>query len=148
MARMAEFKKNPKLETASCMLYSIEGFEGRSPVLIGRPATERNKPYFNEQCRRSEHLIRRKARLSAELVADNRNRDRELYPKFVLTGWKDVIDADGKLVVYSQAECEAFLRNGLDDDIFDDEVRAFFSNEANFRQQIDGGAAAGNSQTV
>jgi hypothetical protein len=116
------------------------------PKLVVRHAGESNKPYFNEMLRRAEQLQKRKARVSAELIRDHRDRDRDLFPKFVVSGWKDVNDAAGKPVTFTKEDCEAFLR-ALDDDTFD-ALREFCKDASNFRETVTGDVTAGNSQTA
>lgn len=116
------------------------------PKLIVRNAGESNKPYFNEMLRRAEQLQRRKAKVSAELVKEHRDRDRELFPKFVITGWKDVVDKNGAAVPFSQGDCQAFL-GALDDDTFD-MLREFCKDATNFREIMTGDLVSGNSATA
>lgn len=137
-------------DTAIFTLYGVElvGSDGqaRTPTLTVRHAGESNKPYFNEMLRRAEHLARRKAKVTVELIKDNRERDRDLYPQHVVIGWNDVVDASGHPVSFNKEDCKTFL-SSLPDDMFD-ELREFCREAQNFRETTDGGAAAGNSRTA
>lgn len=105
---------------------------GLQPTLIGRPATEINRAYFNAQLKLSAGQSRRirKKNVDVEMLAMLRRRDRELYPKHVITDWRGVVDSNGDPVAFSPEECADFLAV-LPDYIFD-EVRQFFSNNDNF----------------
>lgn len=129
-------------DTADYVFYAVNG----EPILVVKFAGESNKPYFNEVLRRADHYRQRKTKVNVEVLRDNRDRDRSLYPKHVVTGWKNVVDRDGKPVTFTQTDCEAFLR-ALPDDEFDG-LREFCRDAANFRDVADGGAIAGNSQTA
>lgn len=131
--------QSKKVDTAEFTFWDIVG----EPKLVVRHAGESNKPYFNEMLRQADHVAKRKLKLSVELVQQNRNRDRELYPMHVVVGWKDVKDAAGKIVPYSKDDCAAFLR-AIDDEQFD-ALREFCRDAANFRARADAEAAAGNS---
>lgn len=141
---MADFSKlkKTKLDSAEYTFWNIEG----EPVLIVRPAAESNKPYFNEVLRRADQLAKRKLKVTVELIKDNRDRDRDLYPKFVVIGWRNVNDANGTPVAFSREDCEAFLR-AIDDDEFD-ALREFCRDGASFRDLADGAGTAGNLPTA
>lgn len=51
----------------------------------------------------------RRGRVDANLLAENLRLDRELFPKYVITGWDGIQDSDGELVPYSQAACAELL---------------------------------------
>lgn len=120
---------------------------GVSPTLKVAPATEANKPYFNAQIRYTQKNLRsmRSGGMSGRTLEEMRELDRDLYPKYVIKGWRDVVDADGNDVQFSKSECEAFLSE-LPDWIFD-EVREFCSNPQNHVDAVDVEATAKNSQT-
>lgn len=134
--------KSKRLPTATMTMYNVVG----EPKLTGVYAGEANKRYFNEMLRRAEQLAKRKAKVSVELIKEQRDRDRELFPKFVLTAWSDVTDVNGVVIAFSATECEAFLK-ALDDEQFD-EVREFFKDVSNFREIMNPEIVAGNSQTA
>ena len=47
-------------------------------------------------------------------MADNLQIDRDLFPKYVITAWTDVRDADGNLVAFTPEDCSELL-NALPD---------------------------------
>jgi len=144
MPHMADFGhlKNSKKDVVTYTFWGVVG----EPKLLVRHAGESNKPFFNEKLRRAEHLQKRKAKVNVELIRDNRERDRELFPKYIITGWEDVFDAKGVPVTFSKDDCKSFL-DALDDDEFDG-LREFCGDAVNFRDIADGASAAGNSPTV
>lgn len=115
-------------KTAQFEFLAIEGI----PTLTVKPATEVNKPFYNNLLRRGKNAARvqRTRGMNADMVAQYRNEDRELYSKHVVTAWKGVKDKDGKEVPFSADECQAFL-TAIPDHIFDD-LREFVTNEGNF----------------
>jgi hypothetical protein len=143
---MADFGhiKSKRIETAEYVFHEIES--PKPFTLIVRPAGETNKKYYNEMLRRAEHLQKRKAKINVDMIIANRDKDRELFPEYVVVGWKNVLDKDGKEVVFSKEDCAAFLA-ALDDDMFDG-LRTFCSDASNFRATVDASAASGNSQTA
>lgn len=106
--------------------------DNRVPYLMVKPATEANKPFARAQLLRSNKRVRTNAGrgVSLENIMDTRDDDRQLYPKFVVEGWGDVYDTDGKPVDYSTKNCEDFLK-ALPDWIFDG-LRSFCTNPSNF----------------
>lgn len=141
---MADFThlKTSKIDNVEFTFYAVVG----EPTLLVKFAGESNKPYFNEMLKVAEKHRMRRAKLSLETIKTLRERDRELFPKYVVTGWRGVKDANGADVAFSREECEGFLR-ALDDDMFDD-LRKFCDDPSNFREEINVEAAAGNSQTA
>lgn len=134
--------KAAKKTTVEFTFWGVVG----EPKLVVKPAGEPNKPYFNEMLRRAEQLQKSKAKVSVELVQQHRERDRDLFPKYVIIGWVDVKDKDGVAVPYTQADCRAFL-DALDDDQFD-QLRDFCKDLSNFREVMSGEIVAGNSPTA
>lgn len=117
-----------KDKTARFPIHQIAG----APVLIVKPATEANKPYFNAVLKKSRRNVRalKAGAISQVMIAENREQDRCLFPKFVVVGWEGVADSKGKDAEFSPDNCEAFLR-ALPDWIFD-EVRNFAGDSVNF----------------
>lgn len=131
-------------DTAQFTFYRIQGM---TPVLTVKPATEANPDYMRAILRGSREQMRRMrgADLTPEMLKENREKDRQLFPRFVVMGWEGVLDASGEPVTFSQDACEAFLR-ALPDDIFN-ELRDFCSTPDNFRDTVgeeDVEAIAGN----
>lgn len=106
-------------------LYAIT-IEGKIPTLLVRPATEANKPYFNELLKRARSYARQMSAnaVTAETLAENRAEDRALYPQHVIAGWEDMPEK------FSQEECVDFLSH-LPDHIFDD-LRVYCGTAGNF----------------
>ncbi len=138
---MTDFSHLKELEvtaekTARYTLHQIT-VNGKSPTLIVAPATEANKPYFNRLLKRAGKSARqvRAGAISANMLDENREEDKELYPKFVVKGWEDMIDAKGADTTFSVSICAEFL-NALPAWLFDD-CRNFCGNPANFTDIMD-----------
>lgn len=103
---------------------------GKTPVLILASATSANKPYYNAFLKNIGGRVRavRSGVLNASMMDENRDLDRELYPRHVVKGWRDVSDASGKIAPFNQANCKNFM-DKLPDLVFD-EVRDFAANSA------------------
>lgn len=118
-------------------MYGITMPDGANPVLIGRYAGEANRPYYNEMLKRQMKTVSAKqaafkaGAVNPEMIGETRDMDRELFPKFVLTGWENVTDGSGKAVKFNADDCRGFLE-ALDNEDFDD-VRNFFGNRVNFK---------------
>jgi hypothetical protein len=102
------------------------------PVLIMKPGTEANKLYFNAILKRSRSSMAaiRRGTVTERQIAESREKDRQLFPKFVVVGWENVTDREGNQVPFTPDNCEQFLR-ALPDWIFDD-IRNFAADNANF----------------
>lgn len=86
-----------------------------------KPATEANVPYYNNLLRRAAARARRAARtdrITVEDAAANRSDDRDLYPRYVLSNWENVLDVDGKVVPFSADNVREFCAK-LPDWLFD-----------------------------
>jgi hypothetical protein len=128
-------------KTAKCTLYHVKG----EPFLVVRPATEANKPYFNAVLKRTRKNVRavQAGAISQAMIAENRDEDRELFPKHVIVDWGNVTDSAGEPVPFSPEACTQFIE-ALPDWLFD-EVRNFAGNSANFAGEvIDATGKAGN----
>ena len=117
--------------TTELTLHQID-VGGKSPTLIVAPATDANKPFFNAQLKRSGKSIQqiRAGRITAGMIEDNREEDRELYPRYVIKGWKDMVDAKGKAVEFSVDACTDFI-DSIPSWLFDD-IRNYCGNPQNF----------------
>ena len=144
---MAKFSHLQGLQLADTKEFELHqiSVNGVSPVLVVKPSTESNKPFFNKVLQRMGKSARmlRSGKITPAMSAENRKDDRELFPKHVIVGWSNVLDTDGTIVPYSQEECANFL-NALPDWIFD-ELRAFCNDPANFSETVDVEVAAKNS---
>jgi len=119
-------------KTAEYSLFQISG----EPTLILKPATEANKGYFNSVLRRSRRNLRavKSGAISQKMIKENRDEDKELYPKHIITGWVDIKDSSGEDVLFSPDNCADFLEV-LPDWIFDD-IRNFAGSSENFSEEI------------
>jgi hypothetical protein len=117
-------------KTARFTVYQIQG----EPVLILKPANEANKPYFNAVLKRSRRNVRaiQAGHVNQVMIAETREKDRELFSKFVIVGWENVQDVNGEQVPFSSAACEEFLR-ALPNWLFD-EIRNFAGMSLNFTE--------------
>jgi len=115
--------------TAKYTFYEIEG----EPCLEVKPTTEINKGYLNAVLRKGRRTLMRmrNTKMSTDMLKQNRDQDRELYPEHVVVGWPTPPkDSDGKDVPFSKEACEAFLK-ALPDFLFDD-LRIFCGSSSNF----------------
>lgn len=121
---------------ATYTMFHITMPNGKNPVITGRIAGEKNLNYFNQVLKRTAKRAKaiQAGAMSQAMLAENRDEDRMLFPKYVITGW-EVVDAQGKEVAFSPSECSDFL-NALPDHVFDD-LRNFFASPNNFAQDID-----------
>ena len=117
--------------------YPIIEIQGEfTPTLKIKPATQSNSPYFNAILRKSKSKIGsiQSGNVNINMLDENRNEDRKLFPKHVITGWEDVTDSSGKPVPFSFANCNDFVK-ALPDWIFD-KIRNFAATSENFVEVI------------
>lgn len=102
------------------------------PVLECAPATEANSGYFNAVLRGSSKSMRRmrRGKIDAKTLRENRAQDRALFPKYVVKGWRNVNDASGQPVEFSEEACAAYLV-ALPNWVFDD-FRTWAGDPENF----------------
>lgn len=107
---------------------------GVSPTLIVGPATEANKPFFNAQLKNSGKNVKQiqAGRVTASMLENNRNEDRELYPKYIIKDWKNMLNSEGQQLKFSTADCIDFI-DSIPDWLFDD-IRVYCGNPQNFIQ--------------
>lgn len=148
---MADFSHLKKLDVVATSVaeyvFHQVTVNGKTPVLVVAPATEANKPYFNALLKRSSKTARqvRSGNINTGLIEDNRDEDRDLYPKHIVKEWRDVVDAKGKDTKFSASDCADFLTalpNWVLDDFF-----AFCRDPANFAELLDVKIKAGNSSS-
>lgn len=135
--------KAGRRETAEFPFFEYEG----DPTLVVKFAGESNKVYFNQVLKKMEEWNRRKRKLDAKYLSDMRDLDRELFPQYVVVGWKNVTDPSGKEIPFTQENCADYLKNVLDDDQFES-LRSYAKDASNFREFVDGGSTAGNSPSA
>lgn len=106
-------------------------------ILIVRPATEANKDYFNKVLKKSRKRLNaaKRGNVDAAVLAESRDEDRELYPKYVVVDWRDVYDKDGEPVEFSVDNCRDLLKQ-MPPWMFD-ELREFASEISNFIDVMD-----------
>ncbi len=109
--------------------YQITGLDGGPIVLEVAPAGEPNKPYFTALTRYAMKNQRR-MRGNPNIIDDTRKLDRELYPQFVVKGWRNVPDTAGNEVPFSAKRAAEFLAL-LPAQIFDD-LREFCADLDNY----------------
>jgi len=86
--------------------YEIEEIQvnGVSPVLIVKPANESNAKYINAMLA-SQTGNRKNKKINAARLKEVLDMDRELYPLYVIDGWKNVVDEKGTEVQFSVEDC-------------------------------------------
>lgn len=114
-----------------------------------KPASEANKPYFNallKQSAKRARAVARGAAITADVLSKNRDEDRVLYSEYVVKGWEGIVDAQNKLVPFSNEDCVEFLK-ALPDWLFD-RIRNHASAPENYVEfgdvQAEGSELAGN----
>ena len=136
MAKFGNLKQfDPRGRTATMtMPIALTKPDGKrvTPKLIGRYAGDTNPAWQNALTKHNAKTgIIRKIQAGASGIEEIAiERDVELYPKHIITGWEDVIDEDGNPVSFSEKECREFLQ-ALPRWVFTD-VRIWFSSAANF----------------
>lgn len=110
---------------------------GGEPTLSVRHAGQENRDFFNAALKKSKQAARRLrgrqgAAPSHEDIERARREDAALFAKHIVTGWEDVLDADGEAVEFSEEVCLEFLL-AIPSDMFT-ELRAFCLDINNFRE--------------
>lgn len=131
------------VKVTDAVWFKLPAIEGE-PEFLCHPAQEVNKPYFNAVLRESRKHARalQKGNMTVEMIEENRERDRRLFPVHVIKDWKRVKDDKGKDVPFSKEECEAFLK-ALPDWLFD-ELREAAQATNNYVEVGDSGQLAKN----
>lgn len=131
-----------KIDPAMTSPYTIEEIVGR-PVLHLLHAGRSNHGYFNARLRSAKAAAKKtkgKGRAAIEAAAEEEayglERDREMFPKYVVTGWERVVDDDGADVPFSVESCAEFIE-ALPDDIFEG-ARLHAMATSNYRETSDG----------
>lgn len=120
-------------ETTELTLYAIKG----EPVITVAPATQANSQYFNAILRQSGKQVRELkagAPINTATLDRNRDEDRALFPKYVVKGWKGVMDADDTEVPFTEGNVRDFLE-AIPDWLMD-EIRTFASETRNFLEDV------------
>ena len=111
--------------------------------LTGRIAGEANPLYYNEVLKTAGTTAKQAKRtgtITASQIQEARDRDIELFPKFVLTGWSYIDeqgseqigppDSNGTFVAFTPEACSGLLK-ALDNEVVDF-VRQEFASTVNF----------------
>ena len=121
--------------TADYELVEVPG----NPIFTMVHAGESNRGYYNSIVTQSAKQQRktRSGHVDEDLVPENREHDRYLFPMFVIQGWdkKPPVDAQGKPLEFNHKNCSAYI-NRLPDYIFDP-MRAFAAFAPNFIESAD-----------
>lgn len=124
-------------QIAKCVIHGITLPNGKNPVLYGKFAGEGNPPFHSAQLKRQTkrstaiQAALKSGVITPEMVKQGREDSYVLFPQFVLTDW-EVVDGKSKGVKFNAADCEKFLR-AIPTQVFDEEVKAFFEDYTNFR---------------
>jgi hypothetical protein len=100
-------------------------------VLLLKHAGESNRGYNNALIKNNAQTgLARKAMTGrgGDIALE---RDLELYPQHVITGWENIPDQNWNAVPYSREDCADFVQNGLQRWIFN-ELRLFAVQAVNF----------------
>ncbi|RLE25520.1 MAG: hypothetical protein DRJ50_02770 [Actinobacteria bacterium] len=109
--------------------YTIVELDG-APKLLGVCAGEKNKSLRAAVNKANAQRGARATRNADAVNMQARAIVRAQFPKHVIKGWEDVIDADGEPVVFSPEACDAFLR-ALPDWILQGVIE-YFADPENF----------------
>jgi len=128
MSKFGHLKQLNCKQSTEYIIYQLDG----QPVLVLAPATESNRGYFNALLRKSRKNMRvvQSGKVSASVIKQNRDEDRILYADHIITGWKKMLDSNGKEIPFTKEDCKEFIEE-IPDWLFD-EIRAFASNVQNF----------------
>ena len=125
-----------RVTSASTSIFVFYDLPGEPWVEV-HPTGELNRPYFSALLASNSKSRRRlmKGKLDADMLVQNRNLDRKLFPKHIGAGsWGGWIsDETGQEVDYSEAEFKDLCEQ-LPDDQFD-ELRAHCGDLTNFREE-------------
>lgn len=106
---------------------NADGTPMRHPVLELAPATDANKPYWGRALKSSGR--RQRSRIDEAALAEGREQDLDLFPKFIVKGWRGVFK-NGVPMAFSPKECKEFLA-ALPNWIFFN-IRIFVKDSVNF----------------
>lgn len=108
------------------------------PVLLVKPATEANEKFRAAMLRTSgkrQRNVLMKGKVDAADADQDRDDDRALYPRYVIVGWRNVKNKEGKPVEFTIDACLAFIA-ALPNWIFD-KIRVFCMRPENFVDVVD-----------
>ena len=122
-------------KTSEYTLFSIRG----EPTLTVLYAGERNKPFFNAVLKKTKTVSAARRKLSAARMKKDRQSDKELYAKYIIKGWRNVLERNDRgEEVESTFSPENVLEwlEALPNHMFD-EIRMFCSDETNFIEEVE-----------
>lgn len=100
-------------------------------ALLVAPMTQSNKPWMNAALRKSGNRpTGKKSKLSIETIDTNRLDDIELMPRFIVRGWRNILDENDQEVPFNAQNARELLE-ALPDWMVDD-LRKFASDPMNF----------------
>lgn len=130
--------KRKEVTASLTAVYTMPELE-TEPKFTVHPATQSNKIYFNSTARIQRNNMRvlsAGGAVSATMLDETRELDRQLYPQHIVAGWSGVQDSEGSDVPYSRENAVEFFKV-LPGWIFDG-LRAFCGNAANFADGVAG----------
>ena len=130
-------KKVERHQSVEYIMHDVTLDNGLSPVFSVKPASDANKSYISALLRQNAQA-RRNSQITLKVLDRNRQDDIDLYSKYIITGWTNVIDVDGNVIEYSSEEGLAFLTEIVKDNswIFDN-LRVFCSDMHNFINDLE-----------
>lgn len=102
------------------------------PYLMVLTATEGNKAYFNAALK-SQRKNKISKVIDLAFIEKGRNKDKALYPKYIIKGWGNVKNSNGDEVPFSEAKVVEFIE-ALPNYLFD-ELRDFCQDPKNFSEE-------------
>lgn len=134
---MIDFSNVKNIKVDNVVEYRLAQIElgGKIPSLFVVHAGDTSPRYHNAFLKSLKGKTRQFAtgNVNAVMLAEMRAADRELYPKYIIKNWKDVIDNVGDQVPFNPENCRQFVE-ALPDVIFD-EIRNFCGQYNNFLTQ-------------
>ena len=107
---MSKFAHLKKLDVAGKTAWmTLDDLEG-NPRICLRFAGQSNHGYYNAMLKRAGARSRKvlAGKVDVQMILDNQDDDRELFPVHVITGWDGILDDKGKEVKFSRKECADF----------------------------------------
>lgn len=116
-------------------------------TFITLSATEKNEKYFNAMLKGRTIAGISQRGLNAKTIRMSREEDIQLFAKYVIQGWKNCFDDDGKEVLFSREEAEKLFEKVIE--VIPEEFnkyRTFCGELSNWREDLpDAPALAKNS---
>lgn len=138
--KMSKFTylEKTKIQSTKVVDYTMSQItiNGESPVLSVSHAGNSNKRYLNALLARSGNLTKMgRKKVNADTLTEARERDIEIYSKYVIQGWDNVIDDSGKPCDFTVDNCQDFL-SSIPEWVLD-ELRDFCSDPLSFSDNLD-----------